>query len=99
MSIIYPAYFRLAKRDAAGWQFRRDEIFYTTSIQSLGDRLEKREKDFGLSKEILTIEFCWINGGKEGYYLANLRDRKYYYCGTELKDVKNTLIALGINYA
>jgi hypothetical protein len=99
MSIIYPAYFRLVKRDAAGWHFRRGKVFYNSSIQPLDHRLEDREKEFGLSDRVLIAEFCWLNGGKEGYYLANLRDREYYYCGTERQDVKNTLVALGINYA
>jgi hypothetical protein len=41
-------------------------------------------------------EFFKINGGKEGYYLANILDKKYYYCGQSPQDVKNRLIELGI---
>jgi len=37
-----------------------------------------------------------INGGKAGYYLANLRGKKFYYCGIEPGGVKNKLLELGI---
>nr|WP_306296913.1 hypothetical protein [Nostoc sp. TCL26-01] len=37
-----------------------------------------------------------INGGNAGYYLANLRDKKYYYCGDNWEDVKTKLEELGI---
>ena len=37
-----------------------------------------------------------INGGKQGYYIANILDKKYYYCGTEWKDVKTKFRELGI---
>ena len=37
-----------------------------------------------------------INNGKEGFYIADIKDKKYYYCGTEWEDVKNKLRELGI---
>ena len=47
---------------------------------------------YDLSKETLFR----INGGKQGYYIANILDKKYYYCGTEWEDVKIKLKELGI---
>lgn len=44
----------------------------------------------------VAIELFRINGGKQGYYIANILDKKYYYCGTEWQDVKNKLLELGI---
>ncbi|BDA71394.1 hypothetical protein RIVM261_002900 [Rivularia sp. IAM M-261] len=32
-----------------------------------------------------------INNAAPGYYLADIVERKYYYCGTEWEDVKRTL--------
>jgi len=37
-----------------------------------------------------------INNGKQGYYIANILDKKYYYCGSEWEDVKTKLRELGI---
>jgi hypothetical protein len=37
-----------------------------------------------------------LHGGKSGYYLANLRDKKYHYCGSNWQDVQETLLDLGI---
>jgi hypothetical protein len=37
-----------------------------------------------------------INGGKAGYYLANLRRKKFYYCGTEPAGIKGKILDLGI---
>jgi len=36
---------------------------------------------------------------KSGYYLANLRERKYYYCGLNWEDIRTTLQSLGIGRA
>ncbi|KYC36331.1 hypothetical protein WA1_42170 [Scytonema hofmannii PCC 7110] len=52
---------------------------------------------YGISKQQVVIELFRINGGKPGYYLADLRHNKqYYYCGTEPQDVKSKLLFLGI---
>jgi hypothetical protein len=37
-----------------------------------------------------------INGGRQGYYIANIKDNKYYYCGVEWEGVKAKLQELGI---
>ncbi|TBR56670.1 hypothetical protein B4U84_28835 [Westiellopsis prolifica IICB1] len=42
------------------------------------------------------FELFRINGGKQGYYIADIQDKKYYYCGTEWEDVKLKLGELGI---
>lgn len=42
------------------------------------------------------IELFRINCGRDGYYLANLRDKKYYYCGLEFEDINTKLKELGI---
>ncbi|MDF5715840.1 MAG: hypothetical protein PUP93_18640 [Rhizonema sp. NSF051] len=37
-----------------------------------------------------------ISGGRQGYYIADILDKKYYYCGTQWLDVKALLLELGI---
>ncbi|PMB08215.1 hypothetical protein CEN49_10605 [Fischerella thermalis CCMEE 5273] len=51
---------------------------------------------YGITKQQIAIELFRINGGKAGYYLANLRGKKFYYCGIEPGGVKNKLLELGI---
>ncbi|MDB9442061.1 hypothetical protein PN497_11915 [Sphaerospermopsis kisseleviana CS-549] len=42
------------------------------------------------------IELFRVNGGKNGYYIANIRDKQHYYCGSDWADVKVKLRQLGI---
>jgi hypothetical protein len=51
---------------------------------------------FGITKNQIVIELFRTGGGKPGYYLANVRDKKYYYCGQDWESVKLTLKELGI---
>ncbi|WP_414623852.1 hypothetical protein [Calothrix sp. CCY 0018] len=53
-------------------------------------------KAFGTSMKKVAVELFRINGGKQGYYIANILDKKYYYCGVEWEDVKLKLRELGI---
>ena len=95
MSIIYPQYFYLVERVPEGWDFLwSSKIFYAPE----GNRIEpkNREKLYGLNKQKITIELFRINGGRLGYYLANMRDKNYYYCGRERESVKEKLRKLGI---
>ncbi len=62
-------------------------------------QLEHVERQFDLTEQQTIAELFRINGGKSGYYLANLRDRKYYYCGLNWEDIKTTLQSLGIGRA
>lgn len=36
---------------------------------------------YGISEQQIVIELFRINGGKVGFYLADLRHKQYYYCG------------------
>jgi hypothetical protein len=40
------------------------------------------EQQFGLTAEQVIIELFRIDAGRQGYYLANLKDQRYYYCGS-----------------
>jgi hypothetical protein len=90
MDVIYPEHYRIFKCWKGRWSMLRPETFY--GLRSSASSL----KIYQLSAEQIAIALFRINGGKAGYYLANIRDRKYYYCGIKPEDVKATLRSLGI---
>jgi hypothetical protein len=94
-TIIRPAYYRVIERVDNTWKFRQGKPFYNPDCIN-GYSQTDIFTDYRLTLKKVAIELFRINGGKSGYYLANLRDRKYYYCGLTLEDVKETLYSLGI---
>lgn len=58
-------------------------------------RLNSREKWFDLTKEEIYTELFRINGGREGWYLVDLKDRKYWYFESE-KALDNQLLESNI---
>ncbi|WP_170213591.1 hypothetical protein [Dulcicalothrix desertica] len=44
----------------------------------------------------LAAKLQQINDGKPGYYLADIADKKYYYCGENLEDIRVKLREIGI---
>ena len=95
MRLVTPYHYKVYEREGTRW-FARDatRVFYNSTGQPLD--LLNVEQEFGLTPEDVVIELFRINGGKPGFYLANLRDRKYYYCGLQCEDIKYTLRSLGI---
>ncbi len=96
MKIVMPYHYKVYKRKEAKW-FTLDasKVFYNSTNVPL--EMVNTEQKFGLITEQVIIELFRINGGRTGFYLANLRDREYYYCGLELIDMKATLQSLGIS--
>ena len=88
---IIPGHFRVIYRYAkeGGWGFKKTKPFYNPRNVPI-DR-EHLEESYGLTRGQVAIELFRINGGREGWYLANLRDRKYYYCGLDREDVREKL--------
>lgn len=98
MKLVTPYYYKVYERDGTSW-FARDasKVFYNSTNEPLN--LRNVEQQFGLTDEAVVISLFRINGGKAGFYLANLRDHKYYYCGSSWEDVRATLYSLGIGKA
>jgi 3'-phosphoadenosine 5'-phosphosulfate sulfotransferase len=97
MTIIHPIKFRIIERkitpEKSYWHFIKGKNFYNPlNLPSEGDI----EFAFGTTKKKVVVELFRINGGKPGYYLADLRDKEYYYCGTEPEDITAKLRSLGI---
>ena len=95
--IVCPDYIRLIERKVGGWLFKRGKIFYRK--RQLFVDFENYDLLYGISKQQVVVELFRINAGKAGYYLADLRHKKYYYCGLETTDVKAVLRSLGIGRA
>jgi 3'-phosphoadenosine 5'-phosphosulfate sulfotransferase len=94
--IIHPIRYRLIERkitpERSYWHFRNGKTFYNPLNLPDGDI----EFMFGTTKKKVVIELFKINGGKAGYYLADLRSKKYYYCGQDWDSIKVQLRSLGI---
>ncbi|MBO3458353.1 hypothetical protein G7B40_004610 [Aetokthonos hydrillicola Thurmond2011] len=95
--IIYPSHYRIIWREvnpeSRYWEFLKPRVFFNPlNLPIEGDI----ERAFGTTKKKIVVELFRINMGKPGYYLADLLERKYYYCGSEWEDVRTTLLSLGI---
>jgi hypothetical protein len=94
LKLVYPAYYRLVERGGNTWHFIVGAVFYHTSPHPLD--LRNLEAAYGTTKGRVAVELFRINGGKPGFYLANLKDKQYHYCGMTKEDVRVTLYELGI---
>ncbi|MBO3462974.1 hypothetical protein G7B40_001645 [Aetokthonos hydrillicola Thurmond2011] len=92
--IVTPIYYQIYKRVGATWIVKDpSQVFYNPSSEQTD--LQKIARLFDTTEQAVIIELFRLNGGQPGYYLANLKDKKYYYCGT-WEGVKQKLLELGI---
>ncbi len=94
-TIIRPIYYRIIERRGRLWAFKEGEPFVNWFNAPDLD-MEDLFSLLDTSMEKIAAELRRINGAKQGYYIANIRDKKYYYCGTEWEDVKLKLRELEI---
>jgi len=94
-TVYYPVYYRIVERRSDGWAFTKGKPFLNL-FNAPWLSQEGLFAAFGITMKKVALEFFRINGGKQGYYIANILDRKYYYCGPEWSDVKAKLQELGI---
>ncbi|MBW4617858.1 MAG: hypothetical protein KME17_00545 [Cyanosarcina radialis HA8281-LM2] len=96
-TIVHPLHYMTIRKEGKNWYFSPgDRIFYNPRNIPVALTVEERLQRFRLTPASVMVELFRINGGRDGHYLTNLRDRQYYYCGTEWEDVKKTLYSLGI---
>ncbi|KAF3890435.1 MULTISPECIES: hypothetical protein [Nostocales] len=94
-TIVRLVYYRVIERRGNGWAVQEGTSFINFFNAPLLSH-EEIFAAFGTSIKKLAIELFRINGQKQGYYIANILDKQYYYCGTQWKDVKTKLKELGI---
>ncbi len=97
IEICCPIYYQIYCREGTRWYFQSGKSFYNP--RQIATDLKSTLVRHDLTKTSLVVELFRINGGKPGYYLANLKDKKYYYCGADWSDVKKKLLDLGIGRA
>jgi hypothetical protein len=94
-TIVYPVHYRLVVRRRGSWYFTKGDVFVNLfNIPVL------EQKDlfacFGTNMKEVANNLRILNGGKEGFYIADILEKKYYYCGDSWKDVKMKFQELGI---
>jgi hypothetical protein len=94
-TIIRPIYYQVIERRGKIWAFREGETFVNW-FNAPDLEMEDLFSLFDTSMEKIAAELRQINGAKNGYYIADIKDKKYYYCGSEWEDVKIKLRELGI---
>ena len=72
---LVKAYYHIYHWREQGWFFCK-----------LGHEIENQAWLHGLVPSRIVLEFFKLEKGK-GYYLVNLRDKKYYYCGINLASI------------
>lgn len=99
-SFYMPAYFLDVRRVEKEWWFPVPKRIF--SIRDSGDKpvdsdfFTCREEHYGLTKAKLVLEFRLLTGGALGYYLADMKRKRYYFCGPDVGGVREQLLALGI---
>lgn len=94
MKIYCPLHYQIYEREGTRWFFHGGTPFYNP--RGIPTDFNSTLQTNKLTKIKVLVELFRINGGKPGYYLANVRDKKYYYCGQEWAGVKAKLKELGI---
>jgi hypothetical protein len=101
MELVFPLCWRVINRNIkngrACWSFWRVSVFCNTIDLTAPDITKVDiENLFGTTKTKVVTELFRINGGRLGYYLANLIDNQYYYCGETEEDLKTKFLELGV---
>ncbi|GAA6619942.1 hypothetical protein [Scytonema sp. NUACC26] len=93
--IVAPIYYRVVRRCGTQWHFVKGESFYNPlNLPSMS--LDDLFTSFGISMREAASQLRKINGGEEGFYLIDIMQKQYYYCGFHPSCVKDKLIELGI---
>ncbi|OKH14874.1 hypothetical protein NIES592_08330 [Fischerella major NIES-592] len=93
-TVFIPDYYRVLERRSGEWFLKKAKVLVRNLPIAID--FDDFELLYGISREKVAIELFRINGGRDGYYLVNLRQKRYYYCGTEPEGVKTQLRELGI---
>ena len=95
-SVYIPSYLRIVRRTERQWRFTVPKRIVLSRQVEDTDFLVARERQYGLTKGKLVLEFRLLTGGKLGYYLADMKRKLYYYCGESWDDVRAKLSEIGI---
>ena len=94
MTIIHPVHWQIYIRKPDGWCYKTADVLYNPKKKTIDP--DNFCSLYNLTHEDVIVELFRRYHGKLGYYLANLRDKQYYYCGIEFQDVRTKFLELGI---
>ncbi len=94
-TILTPGYIQVIHKKPNGWFQSKPESVINFGNFPGYDSLNK-EQYYGLTKTEIITELFRRYQGKLGYYLVNLAECQYYYCGLTVKDIQEKLIELGV---
>ncbi len=97
MRIIYPDYICILEKTPTDWRIKEPtKVFWRSPDSKIPFRTTKREEFYGLTTKDLIFPLFRKYLGKLGFYLVNMREREYYYCGQTWQDVQEKLWEIGI---
>jgi hypothetical protein len=94
--VIMPDFYRIVECKSGKWAFSRMSRVYAVTEKGRSADVEDYETLYGITPQLIVNQLYCEYGNRDGYYLLNLRQKQYYYCGLELSDVKMKLRSLGI---
>ncbi len=95
---FHPVHYRIVKHHSKFWSFTLSSPFATLSSSPIPS-FEEVLATYNITVKEIVAELFKINGGNVGYYLADIKEKKYYYCGVAWDDVQAKFLELGIGRA
>jgi hypothetical protein len=92
MTVLHPIDYRVLQKQGSQWLLHGSKL---TSANPTSIGIQDLEH-YNLTLEKLIAELFRVKAGRDGFYIANLKDKKYYYCGLEADSVKAQFLSLGI---
>ena len=93
--VVMPARLKIYIRENSKWfTSKPGKVFFNP--HNTPANLKNIPEQYGTTNQKVIIELFRINGGKNGYYLADLKYKKYYYCGKEQENISKKLKEIGI---
>ena len=94
MSICHPSYFRIYEKELDSWYVHKGRKFIEKSNISL--EKNRLERFYGLTLRDILPQLFKVGRGRTGFYLVNLKEQQFYFCGNSPNDIKQKFLELGI---
>ena len=91
----YPSYIRIYEKYQGNWFVHIGKKFYSESNISL--EKGKLERRYGLTLGRVISRLSLLFEGQPGYYVVDLKNKQYHYCGTQEEGVRDTLVQMGFH--
>ena len=94
MKITYPPYYIIVEALPGKWEFLSSKITNPFTGKVHPFKPSELLRCAKLTKSEVITQLFRINGGRLGYYLVNLKDKNYYYCGLLFESVSEKLLEI-----